>query len=127
MLALSSENRSCAQGRHVVCGYRALEAAQRELAHVLYLDPLLDLAEYALRDQHLAGLRLAAQARGEIGDRPDRAVVAPFLEADRAERGVAVGDPDAEAEVVAALLPACGQRAHLVAHLERHADRGKLM
>ncbi len=47
-----------------------------------------------------------AQPRGEVGDGPDRGVVPPALEADPAERRVALGDADAEAEVVALPAPA---------------------
>src|SRR6185369_1619309 len=56
-------------------------------------------------EQHLAGLGLGAQARGEVGDVADRGVVPAPLEADGAQRGVALRDADAERELVAALLP----------------------
>ena len=46
----------------------------------------------------------------EIADGADRAVVAAALEADRAERRVAVRDAHAESELVAALLPAADEQ-----------------
>ena len=82
---------------------------------------------HALRDEHLPGLRLAAQPRRQIGHGPDGAVIAPPVEADRAQRRVAVRDTDAEAELVAALVPARSERGDRGAHLERHADRRKLV
>src|SRR5262245_32209355 len=68
-------------------------------------------------------MRLAAEARGEIRHRSDRAVVPPALEADRADRGIAARDADAEAEVPATLAPAGGQLLDAIAHRDRHADR----
>ena len=46
--------------------------------------------------------RLRAEPGGEVRDAADRGVVGSALEPDPAERGVALGDADPEAEVVAA-------------------------
>ena len=46
------------------------------------------------------GPGLGAQAGRQVRHRADRGVVRAALEADAAERGVALRDPDAEAEVV---------------------------
>ena len=83
---------------------------------------ILDRREGLGVDQDLAGLRLAAQPRREVHHRADRRVVVAALEADLAERGVAVRDADAEAELVAELAPFDGELRHRVAHLDRHAD-----
>ena len=48
--------------------------------------------------------------RGHVRHRADRRVVEASLEADRAERGVAVRDADAEAELVAEAPPFFDQR-----------------
>ena len=56
-------------------------------------------------------LRRAAQARREVGHVADRRVLPALLEADHAERGVALRDADAEADLVAELQPGVGDRA----------------
>src|SRR5206468_804158 len=99
------------------------EALEREAAQVLHLDEVLDRAEDALGDEDLPGLRLAAEPRREVRHRADRAVVHPPLEANRADRGVALGDADAEVELVAALLPFHEQLIHAPAHHRGHPDR----
>ena len=67
-----------------------------------------------------AGAGRRAQARRQVGDAADRGVVEAPLEPDPAERGEALGDADAEAEVVAAPAPARGQLGDPVAHRDRH-------
>ena len=66
-------------------------------------------------------LGLAAQARGQVGDGADGPVVPAALEADGADGGVALGDADAEAELVdrasASRRPG---RWHALAHRQRH-------
>src|SRR5512147_85239 len=84
-----AEHRLLADSYDVIRVDGALEAAQGELADRLDLHALFHLAEDPLRDQHLPGLRFAAEPRRKIGDRPDRPIVAALFEADRAERGVA--------------------------------------
>ena len=53
-------------------------------------DQVLELAQRLAIGQDLPALRLAAQARGEIGDGADGAVVEPAFEADGADGGVAL-------------------------------------
>ena len=95
----SAVNPDDAGGRH-----RAVEALERQLADVLDLDVALELRDHPARDQDLAGLGLAAEPRGEVGDRADGAVVEPSLEADGADGGIALGDADAPGP---ARSPAC--------------------
>ena len=68
-------------------------------------DHVLDGAGDTRRHEDLAALGLAAQARREVRDRADGAVVPAPLEPDGADRGVTLGDADAEPEVVTALAP----------------------
>src|SRR5687767_11167330 len=81
------------------------EALERQLADRLDVGQVLHRALHPAGDQDLAGARVAAEAEGQVGDGADRTVVPPALEADGADRGVPLGDPDADVEVVAALAP----------------------
>src|SRR2546422_8815494 len=65
-------------------------------------------SEYALGDQDLIARGFAAQPRSQIGDGPDCAVVPARLESDGADRSIALRDADAEAQLIAALLPVIG-------------------
>ena len=104
-------------------GHGPVEAAQVERPHLVEFDRLGDAAGNALRHQDLAAARLAAQARRQVGHGADRAVVEAALEADRAERRVALRDADAEAELVAALRQPSAQSRDRSLHRERHARR----
>ena len=66
---------------------------------------------HPLGDQDLPRRGLRAQPGGQVGDGADGGVVEPALEADPAERGVALRDADAEAEVVAPPCPPVGELA----------------
>src|SRR5262249_56706931 len=85
------------------------EALQGKRADLVGLDQRLDRRRHVTGDEDLAGVRLAAEARGEIRHRSDRAIVPTALEADRADRGIAARDADAETQVPAALAPAAGE------------------
>ena len=65
----------------------------------------------------------AAQARGQVGDRADRGVVEPALEADPPQRRVAHRDPDPEAQLVPLPAPAPRQLGHPLAHRDGHPHR----
>src|SRR5437870_5763670 len=114
--------------QHVVGGHGAVEALEPELADRLDFREVLHRRQHALSDEDLARLRLAAEARREIGHSADRPVVQTPLEADRADRRVALGDADAEVEGVAALPPPDEQLVHPLAHGHRHANgtRGRV-
>src|SRR5207302_466217 len=79
-------------------GNRLREAFQRQPPQLLDLDHRLDRSQYALRDQDLPRLGLAAEPRSQVGHGADRPVVHPALEPDRADRGVTLRDADAEIE-----------------------------
>src|SRR5882672_10228051 len=108
------------RAKHVEGRHRSREAAQRQLAERLGLDEALDRGVEAARDEDLAAARLAAEPRGEVGHGADRAIVPAALEADGAERRVALRDAHAEVQVEAELAPAAGQRLHARAHGEGH-------
>ena len=63
---------------------------------------------YALGDQDLIARGFAAQPGSQIGDGPDCAVVPAGVEPDGTDCGIALRDADAEAKLVAALLPVIG-------------------
>src|SRR5436190_17124656 len=65
--------------------HRAMESLQGQLAGRLARRLAVEQAVDALRDQDLAASRFAAQARREVGDGADRAVVDPARKADAAD------------------------------------------
>src|SRR3954465_10807889 len=74
------------------------EALRPDLADRFDRDRVIGSSERPLRDQDLAGCRLAAQPGGEDHRVADRAVVVAAFEPDPAQRGVAGRDPDADVE-----------------------------
>ena len=128
--SLACARRSGSDGRHgpdallhsddVECLDGLQEALEGQGPDRLEVDRILGGAGHARRDQDLARLGLAAQARRQVRDRADGAVVPAALEADGADGRVALGDADAEAEVVPALAPGGGKVADLVAHRDGH-------
>src|SRR5262245_49715571 len=110
----------------VVDAHRAREALEEHLADPHRLDLVLQGAEEPAGDEDLAGLGLAAEARGQVGDGADGAVVPAALEADGPERRVPLGDADPEVELVPALAPAAHQLVHPLAHGQRHPHRALL-
>src|SRR2546422_9889267 len=86
-------------------GHGLEESFEVEIAPGLGLHEGVRLRQQALGDQDLARLGLAAETGGEVRDGADGAVVPAPLEADRADRRVALRDADAELELVAELAP----------------------
>src|SRR5215831_18449888 len=84
---------------------RLAEALQLEGAERFGLDGLVDLRQHPLTDDDVARRRGIAQARGEVEDAADGAVVVTTLEADSADRCVAQRDADREVELVPAPAP----------------------
>src|SRR5258705_2822146 len=111
------------QTQDVVGADGTVEALQSQLADGLHLYQLFHHSQQAQRNEDLAGLGLAAETGGEVSDGADRSVVPATLEADGADRGVALGDADAEAELEPSLVPSDDQLCHAVPHRERHANR----
>src|SRR5438132_3485019 len=105
---------------------RLVEALQLDLAGRIRLDRILDRRMHAAAHEDLAALRHRREAESLNDDHSHGAVIEAALEADAAHRRVADGDPDAEPEVVATLLPAGLQLGELLLHRERHARRAKL-
>jgi hypothetical protein len=81
------------------------ETAQLETAEGFDGDQGLGVGEGLAIGEYLAGMGLAAQPGGQIGDGADGAVVEAVLEADRADGGEALGDADAEPQGEAAAAP----------------------
>src|SRR6185369_12144098 len=73
------------------------EALELERADGIELEDPVERGHGLAVGEDLAGLRLGAEARGEVGDVADGSVVPAALEADGAERGVALRNADAEA------------------------------
>src|SRR5216684_6851281 len=107
---------------HVECEDGPVQALKGKLADRLELGHALDRGVHLAVDQDLAALGLVAQARGKVRDRASHRILKAPLEADAAERRIAVGDADAEAKLVAVLAPSCRQTGDAVPHLDRHAN-----
>src|SRR6185436_9033443 len=111
------------QGRDLERLHRLRNALQRDFAQRLGFHGIFDPAQGLLIDQDLAALGLAAKTRGQVGDAADACIFPAALEADRAERRIALRNTDAEIKIETALLPRCAQRREMLLHLERHGDR----
>src|SRR5882757_3067576 len=81
-------------------GHRPPDALQRDLADAFAVDKGHHGGVHLAVDEDLAVARFAAKPRGEIDHRSDRRIVEAALEADAAQGGVAMGDADAEADLV---------------------------
>src|SRR2546425_1388961 len=81
--------------------HRLEEAAQLQRPHRIGIDELRDLVLGLRVEQDLAGARLAAQPRRQVGHVADRGVLPALLEADHAQRRFALRDADAQADLVA--------------------------
>src|SRR5206468_12008661 len=99
------------------------KALETQRAYFYALDQILEGPRDARRHEDLSALRLAAEPRGQVGDRADGAVVPAPLEADGADRRVSLGDPDAQGQVVTPLAPSGGEIADALAHGDSHAER----
>ena len=82
-----------------------MQTLERELPSLLRGGERLDGGLHLAVDQDLAVGGFAAQARREVDHGADGGIVEAPFEADAAERGVALGDADAEAELMAVLAP----------------------
>src|SRR5882672_10871447 len=118
-VAAAPTSRGRPRPKHVERSDRPPEAAQRQLAERLRLDKILDRRIEPARDEDLAAARLAAEPRREVGHGADRSVVPAALEADGAQRRVALRDAHAEVQVEAELAPTTRQRLDAGAHRER--------
>src|SRR5215472_10147426 len=103
-------------------GHRPEQPPESEGPQGLGLHQLLDLRGHPLMNEDLAALGLAAETGGEVGHGTDGAVVPPSLETDGADGGIALRDPHAEGQVVAALLPSDDHALHTLAHGHGHAN-----
>src|SRR5262245_14299436 len=110
-----------APAHHFIGGHRPVKTFQVEVAHVVGFDQRLDLSQDTLADQDLAGFRLVAQPRREIGNAADSRVVETAVEPDLSQRRIAERYADAEAERVPALAPHVDEAGHAFAQLQRHA------
>ena len=97
-----------ADAADLVCGDRASEPFELEIAGRRRLDKLLYGREEALADQDLSRCSLGAEARSEVRHGPEDAVVVTRLKADAPDRRVAGFDPDTEPELYSALTPDLG-------------------
>jgi hypothetical protein len=91
-----------------------------ELTHWLDRYRILDRQENARTDQDLTGLSFVAKTRGDVGDRPNRAVVEAPFKSDSTERRISVRYTDTKANIVAQLTPLLRQGSHGVTRFERH-------
>src|SRR5260370_42247185 len=80
--------------------HRMIKTLQVQIIDRPRFDEIFHHAVDAPRDHDLAGFRLVAQPRGEVGDRADRGIFEPLLEADLPQRRIAERDADAEAQTM---------------------------
>ena len=90
---------------HIVRRQWPPDPLQLELADWLDLHGVLDLRQHTRTNEDLPRLGFIAEARGNVGYRPDGGIVEAALEADRAERSEAVRNPDAETNLVPEATP----------------------
>jgi hypothetical protein len=107
-------------GKHIVSRQRSPYPLERELSHRLDCDSILNRHQHTGTNQDLTGLGFVAKARGDVGHRPDGGVVETALKADGVERGKAVRDADAEANIVPEPSLPLGQRSDTFTHIKSH-------
>ena len=71
-------------GEHIVRRQRSPYPLERKLAHGLDLHGILDFCQHPRTNQDLSWLRFIAEARGNIGHRPDGGIVEAPLVTNRA-------------------------------------------
>src|SRR5499427_10915204 len=118
----SSRAGAVSKSRDAEDGHRPEQSPESQGPQGLDLHQLLDLRGHPLMDEDLAALGLAAQTSSEVGHGADGAVVPAPLESDGADGGIALRDPYAEGQVVAALLPCDDHALHALAHGHGHAN-----
>jgi hypothetical protein len=91
-------HRNCPQD--VVSRQRSPNPLEFKLSHCLDRHGVLDLRQHPRADEDLTGFGLIAKAGGDIGNGADSGIVEAALKADSAKRGKAMGDADAEADLV---------------------------
>src|SRR5215203_723440 len=76
----------------------------------------------ALGGKYLPWPGCVTQSGSEVRDCSDGGVVEAPFEPDAAQSGKALGDPDAQGQIVVAQLPSSGKVPDPVPHLHRHPD-----
>src|SRR5262245_51199117 len=89
----------------IVDADRPAESLEHAIADRFRIDRLFDCRMDFAVDQYLARRRFAAQPGRQIDHRTDRRIVEAFFKSDAAKRGIAIGNADAEAELMAELAP----------------------
>src|SRR5687767_3012223 len=117
-----SAGRRSHQASDVPYGHRPRQPLERQGADILGLDQRFRRRRHPAGHEDLARTGLAAQPRRQIRDGADRAVIHASLEADGADRRIALRDADPERQIPAALAPSLGKPRHHVAHGDGHAD-----
>ena len=94
---------------HIVRRQRPPDPLQLELTDRLDLHCILNFHEHARTDENLTRLGFVAKPGGDVRYRADGGIVEASFKADGAERGKAVRNPDAEANVVLEPTPPIGK------------------
>ena len=94
---------------HIISRQGPPDPLQLELTDWLDLHGVLDLHQHSRADEDLTRLGFIAQPRGDVGHRADGGVVEAAFKSDGAERGKAVRNPDAEANLVPESTPPIGK------------------
>src|SRR5499426_3504752 len=117
-----ASSRAALEPRDTEDGHRPEQSLEGKESEGLGLHQLLDLRGHSLMNEDLAALGLAAETGGQVGHGTDGAVVPASLETDGSDGGIALRDPHAEGQVVAALLPSRYQALHALAHRYGHTN-----
>src|SRR5579863_8634169 len=110
-------------GQYVVRRQRTPNTLEHELTHRLDCDGILNRHQHAGTNKDLPRFGFIAKPRSHIGYRADGGIVEAPFKADGAERGKAVSDADAEANIMSQPTPLLGQRSNNLTHFERHQHR----
>ena len=105
---------------HIIRRQRSPDPLQLELADWLDLYGVLDFHQYPRTDENLSWLGFVAKPRGDVGNGADGGVVEAPLITNRAERGEAVRNADAETNVVPEAAPGRRRGSDGVTQFKRH-------
>jgi len=84
---------SCQRSKHIVSFYGPPDPFEHKFTHRLDFHNILDLRQHARANQDLSWLGLIAQARGNIGYRPDGGIIEAAFKGDGAKRSKTDGRP----------------------------------
>src|ERR1022692_2999028 len=98
-----------------------VEPLQLQRAHCFDVYQIGHICESARCEQYLPAESLGTETRGKVHNRPGGAIVGASFEANATQRRIALGNAEADVEVVALEVPLPTQYFRLLTHFDRHA------